>query len=147
MKIYLLLNFVGRAVGWGVLFGAIVGFLYVFLITGFSISLILIFGIIVGLIFGIILGGVNGILLWIITICFHSLFTSQRRYRFVALLSMFIVTFFLSLILVSELLNFYSVTGRVDTIVVLIPAIFAAFTSGYASLHISDWYLEQQKAS
>ena len=45
------------------------------------------------------------------------------------------------------MLNFYSVIGRVDTIVVLIPAIFAAGASIYAGKHMSEWYLQHHDPS
>jgi hypothetical protein len=146
-KLSLLINFIGRSVNWAIALAIALTGLYLvaqLLLPGSFFGLVFIIcGLLMGLL--ILIGGFNGIALWVITVLFFWQQPNGTLYRrtliFVAIMVSFILSFGIFYLAYLP----YPVIDAVatSTRVAFFFAFVASASFGYATLHLSNWYLKR----
>ncbi len=135
----ILIFFIGWCLVWGIISGAVVGFL--FQLAFFGPVTYGLFGLFVGVIAGALLGVANGIVLAIVTIRFPDPLENVQKYKDALTYASFRLTLFGSGIFFFVVFRFLT-NDTTSAFCIAFPAsIFAALAAFYAVQKVSRWYV------
>lgn len=142
--IYILVNFVGRGVWWGVGFGAVLGIPCGFMV--FSV-----FGIFWGAAIGILSGGITGLMLGFVTIIYRRSLWSEPTYQRSTLIAAIATTFVVNTAIFYRFLASWTSAAPPhnpnDLIIAVVLGTISAVPAAYASQRVAKWYRQNRLKS